>query len=306
MAHHDIISRVFFLSTTYSGTDVSLSLTGSAIQQLKFAVPFQWGFDGRNPGLPYYTGPNIVASNTQGLDCQNSTASGSIAYKRAINAVSNADEFDINLLVTPGVIHGLHSTVTNHAISKMESRADAFYVMDAAGYSDSISTVKSTIKALDTNYAAVYYPWVKIVDRDTSRPVWVPPSVAVAGVYSFNDKVAQPWFAPAGLNRGTIDSATSVERKLTRSIRDDLYNSNVNPIAQFPGQGVVVFGQKTLQFARTSLDRVNVRRMLLEVKRLIVAVSNKIVFEQNRKSYPQNAWEFKDFDHFHWEWCFGC
>ena len=272
------------LSSTYSKAGNPLSLSGSATQQLKFVVPLQWGFDGRNPGLPYYTGPNIVASNTQGLDCQNSTASGSVSYKRAINAISNADEFDINLLVTPGVIHGLHSTVTNHAISKMESRADAFYVMDAAGYSDSISTVKSTIKALDTNYAAVYYPWVKIVDRDTSRPVWVPPSVVLPGVISYTDRVAHEWFAPAGLNRGGLTTVLEAKTRLTHSERDDLYENKINPIASFPGQGVVVFGQKTLQSKPSALDRINVRRLLIALRKFIASTSRYLVFEQNSQA----------------------
>ena len=272
------------LSSTYSKAGNPLSLSGSATQQLKFVVPLQWGFDGRNPGIGYKTGPNIVASNTQGLDCQNSTASGSISYKRAINAVSNADEFDINLLVTPGVIHGLHSTVTNHAISKMESRADAFYVMDAAGYSDSISTVKSTIKALDTNYAAVYYPWVKIVDRDTSRPVWVPPSVVLPGVISYTDRVAHEWFAPAGLNRGGLTTVLEAKTRLTHSERDDLYENKINPIASFPGQGVVVFGQKTLQAKPSALDRINVRRLLIALRKFIASTSRYLVFEQNSQA----------------------
>ena len=127
----------------------------------------------------------------------------------------------------------------------------------------------------------MYHPWVQIGSPALGRQVWVPPSVAVSGVYTFNDKVSHPWFAPAGLNRGIIDSATSLERKLTRSVRDDLYSSNVNPIAQFPGQGVVVFGQKTLQKKASALDRVNVRRLLIKLKKFIASTSRFLVFEQN-------------------------
>jgi hypothetical protein len=272
------------LSTTYSGTDVSLSLTGSAIQQLKFAVPFQWGFDGSNPATPYSTGTDIANSNTQGFDLSDSSASGSVAYKRAINAVSNPDEFDINLLVTPGVIHGLHSTVTNHAISKVESRADAFYIMDATSIGDSISTVKNTIKTLDTNYAATYYPWVKIVDRDTSRPVFVPPSVVLPGVISYTDQIAHEWFAPAGLNRGGLTTVLEAKTRLTHAERDDLYENKINPIASFPGQGVVVFGQKTLQTKPSALDRINVRRLLIALRKFIASSSRFLVFEQNTQA----------------------
>ena len=101
------------------------------------------------------------------------------------------------------------------------------------------------------------------------------------GIFAFNDKVAHPWFAPAGLNRGGIDIAVQAERKLTQSNRDDLYEKNVNPIATFPGQGVTAFGQKTLQKRSTSLDRINVRRLLIKVKKFIAASSKFLVFEQN-------------------------
>jgi len=272
------------ISSTYSKAGNPLSLSGSATQQLKFVVPMQWGFDGRNPATPYYVGSDIVNSNTQGFDCQSSTASGSVAYKRAINAISNPDEFDINLLVTPGIIHGLHSAVTNHAISKVESRADAFYIMDAAGYGDTISTVKSTIKAIDTNYAGTYYPWVKIEDRDTSRPVWVPPSVVLPGTIAYTDKVAHEWFAPAGLNRGGLTTVLEAKTRLTHAERDDLYENRINPIASFPGQGVVVFGQKTLQSKPSALDRINVRRLLIAMRKFIASASRYLVFEQNSQA----------------------
>ncbi len=272
------------LSTTFSGDGVSLSLTGSATQQLKFVVPFQFGFDGSNPATPFSTGADIVNTNTQGFDLSSATASGSIAFKRAINAVSNPDEFDINLLVTPGVIHGLHSTVTNHAISKMEARADAFYIMDATGVNDSITTVKNTIKTLDTNYAGTYYPWVKIVDRDTARPVFVPPSVVLPGVISFTDSTAHEWFAPAGLNRGGLTSVLEAKQRLTHAERDDLYENRINPIASFPGQGVVVFGQKTLQSKPSALDRINIRRLLISLRKFIASTSRFLVFEQNNQA----------------------
>jgi phage tail sheath protein FI len=271
----------------YSAGDSYLTLTGSATQQLKFQVPFQWGFDGRNPATAYSTADDIATTNTQGFDLSSGTTSGSIAYKRAINSVSNPDEFDINLLVTPGVLHRLHSAVTNHAISKVESRADAFYVMDAGDIEDSIQTTITAVKALDTNYAACYYPWVRIVDRDTNRPVWVPPSVVLPGVIAFNDKVAHEWFAPAGLNRGGLTTVTEAYSRLTHSERDDLYESRINPIATFPGQGVVVFGQKTLQAKPSALDRVNVRRLLIALKKFIASSSKYLVFEQNSTATRQ-------------------
>ena len=111
--------------------------------------------------------------------------------------------------------------------------------------------------------------------------VFVPPSAVIPGVLAFNDKVAHEWFAPAGLNRGGIENAIQAERKLTQANRDDLYESNVNPIATFPGQGICVWGQKTLQKKASALDRVNVRRLLIRLKKFIASSSRFLVFEQN-------------------------
>ena len=272
------------LGSTFSAADEKVTLSLSAIGQRKFIVPFQFGFDGQNPAREYKTGANIVANNTQGFNLSSTTTSGSIVYKRAINSISNPDEFDINLLVTPGVIHGLHSTVTNHAISKVEARADAFYIMDATGYNDSIQTVVNTVKTLDSNYVGTYYPWVKMEDRDTSRPIWVPPSVVIAGVIANTDAVAHEWFAPAGLNRGGLTSVTEAKTRLTHAERDELYEARINPIASFPGQGVVVFGQKTLQSKPSALDRINVRRLLINLRKFIASSSRFLVFEQNNQA----------------------
>ena len=109
----------------------------------------------------------------------------------------------------------------------------------------------------------------------------MPPSVVLGGIYAFNDKVAHPWFAPAGLNRGGITTAIQAERKLTQSDRDSLYDSNVNPIATFPGQGVTVFGQKTLQKKASALDRINVRRLVIFLKKQISILSTQVLFDQN-------------------------
>jgi hypothetical protein len=272
------------LGTFHSAGVEKLTLSGSAIGQLKFTVPFQFGFDGQNPATVAKVAQDITANNTQGFDLSTSTSSGSIAYKRAINAVSNPDEFDINLLVTPGVIHRLHPTVTNHAISKVEARADALYIMDSAAYSDSVQSVVDTVSTLDTNYVATYYPWVKIPNLDTAEPVWVPPSVVLPGVISFNDQIAHEWFAPAGLNRGGLTSVLEAATRLTHAERDELYEGRVNPIASFPGQGVVVFGQKTLQSKPSALDRVNVRRLLIALRKFIASASRFLAFEQNSQA----------------------
>ena len=269
------------VASTFADQTELITLSNSAIEQRKFTIPFQWGFDGQNPATHYAVGTDIAGSNTQGFNLNTSADSGSIVYKRAINAVSNPDEFDINMMVLPGVIHSIHPTVTNHAIDKVEDRADTFLVLDAAQYSDSVDTVIDNVKALDSNFVATYYPWVKVLDENTNRPTWVPPSVVLPGVIAFNDEVAFEWFAPAGLNRGGLSDVLEAKTRLTHSERDKLYENRVNPIATFPGQGVVVFGQKTLQGKPSALDRVNVRRLLISLKKFIASTSRFLVFEQN-------------------------
>jgi len=259
----------------------AITLALSAKAQRKFVVPFQAGFDGDDPTVLKATGNDISATNQQGLDCSGTNASGSIAYKRAINAVSNPDEFDINLMVTPGIIHEYHNSVSNHAISKVEARADAFYVMDGSRWGRSVANAINDIKTIDSNYAGVYYPWVKILDSVKNKPMWVPPSVVIPGVISFTDSVAHEWFAPAGLNRGGLSSVLEAKTRLTHTERDDLYEGRLNPIASFPGQGVVVFGQKTLQGKPSALDRINVRRLLIRLRKFIASSSRYLVFEQN-------------------------
>ena len=263
-----------------TGSD-KITLSNSHISQRKFALPFQGGFDGMNPATVKNTGANITSTNTMGFDCSTATTMGTTVFKKAINAVSNPDEFDINLLVTPGIVHGLHSKVTARAMNMVEERGDAFYVMDASIYGESIATMTSRVTTLDTNYAATYYPWVKIVDSGTSLPVWVPPSVVLPGVIAYTDQVSHEWFAPAGLNRGGLTSVVEAQTRLTHAERDDLYEERVNPIASFPGQGVCVWGQKTLQAKPSALDRVNVRRLLIRLKKFIASSSRYLLFEQN-------------------------
>jgi phage tail sheath protein FI len=129
------------------------------------------------------------------------------------------------------------------------------------------------VTSVDSNYVGSYYPWVKTIDSRTNRLTAVPPSVLMPGIYAANDAVAAEWFAPAGLNRGGIVGAVSVLNRLTQSERDSLYEAKVNPIATFPGEGIVAFGQKTLQDRASALDRINVRRLLIKVKKYIASTS---------------------------------
>jgi len=278
-ANTETVGNDFDLADCESnGSPITLT---SGVDDKKFLVPFQGGFDGWEPNRVINVGTDIVAGNTQGLDCSSATAAGTVAYRKAINAISNPDEFDINMLVIPGVINRLHSSVTTFAKDMCEDRQDTFYVMDAGGYQDSIATVKNSLTSFDSNYVATYHPWAKILDTDKNKPVWVPPSVVIPGVIAFNDSVAEPWFAPAGLNRGGLPNVIEVKTRLTHAERDDLYEGRINPIATFPGQGATVFGQKTLQAKPSALDRINVRRLLIALKKFIASSSRYLIFENN-------------------------
>ena len=274
------------LASPYTGSlDTALTAdtftTNVSINTRKFIVGFQGGFDGARPNLPKLTGTNITANNTFGFDCAGASTTGTTAYKKAFAALSNTDVYDINMLLTPGIIESLHPTVTSAARTLAEDRQDTFYVMDSNALTDSIATVTNTINSIDSNYTSTYYPWVKIIDTSRNLPIWVPPSVVVPGVLAFNDAVAAPWYAPAGLNRGGLTQAIDVYNRLTQAERDTLYEARVNPIATFPNQGICIWGQKTLQARPSALDRVNVRRLLITVKKFIASSTRYLVFEQN-------------------------
>ncbi len=225
---------------------------------------------------------NISSTNTQGYKLTTANQ-GKTAYEDAINILGNQDEYDINLLLLPGVIDNFanHQAIVTKAVNMIEDRADAFLIVDPTGYGDAPTQAQTRAEARNSSYVAMYYPWVRVGSPALGKSIWTPPSVGVSGVYSFNDKVSHPWMAPAGLNRGTIDNAQTTERQLLQSQRDSLYNSNINPIPQFPGQGVVVWGQKTLQKKSSALDRVNVRRLLIKLRKFIASTSRFLVFEQN-------------------------
>jgi len=223
---------------------------------------------------------NIEENNSQGLD-PTAANDGEDAYKEALDLLANQDEFDINLILLPGIIDSVHTAVAAKAIDVCESRGDCFTILDPVPYNSTLAQATARGEARDSNFAAMYWPWVKVPDNQLGVQRWVPPSTVLGGIYAFNDRVAHPWFAPAGLNRGGITTAIQAERKLTQGNRDDLYDSNVNPIATFPGQGVTVFGQKTLQKKSSALDRINVRRLLIRVKKFVASSSRFLVFEQN-------------------------
>jgi phage tail sheath protein FI len=187
----------------------------------------------------------------------------------------------MNMIIIPGILNSKHSAVTSLAINLAETRQDTFYVMDSNGLEDPISTVVSDTTTLDSSYTAAYWPWVRIVNPSKNVPVWVPPSVVLPGVLAFNDKIGAPWYAPAGLTRGGLTIVSDTYVNLSQAMRDTLYEARINPIANFPNEGVVVWGQKTLQARPSALDRVSVRRLLLELKKFIASSTRYLVFEQN-------------------------
>ena len=263
---------------------------GPTANQLKFTVPFQGGEDGVAPYTVKFKGNESTlatkyenGTNLYGFDLTNGKA-GHTGYKKALDILSNQDEYDINMLALPGVIKQRHSAVTTAAIDMVETRGDAFYVMDLAQYDQSVNQAVNVADGLDTNYAAVYYPWVKVLDTAANKPVLVPPSVIVPGAIAASDKIGAEWFAPAGLNRGVLGNVLEAKIRLNQSERDRLYDAKINPIATFPQTGVCIWGQKTLQERSTALDRINVRRLLIAVKKYIASSSRYLVFEQNTQA----------------------
>ena len=224
-------------------------------------------------GSPAKFYENVTTDNIQGLTGTD--------YDVALNLLGNRDEFRFNVVTAPGLTKQNASAQVTSLANIAISRGDNIAVLDLVNYGSNIGTVIDQAKTYNTSYAAAYWPWAQTIDPDSGQTVWVPASALIPGVYSFTDRAADPWFAPAGLNRGGLDTVVRAERKLPTSTRDQLYAANVNPIATFPSAGVVVFGQKTLQKKSSALDRINVRRLLIAVKNYITQIGDTLVFEQN-------------------------
>ena len=262
---------------------------------LKFTVPFQGGFDGVNI---FNKDQRDLTNNSAKREIddelnQGGTAGPTIsAYRKAIDIMGSTSDVDIQLLTIPGM---RHESITDYAISTVENRFDAMLIMDVeerdqfntvVTSSEQSPHVANTVTAfknrvLDTSFAAAYFPDVTVQDPDTGGLVSVPPSVVTLGAYSLNDRVGHPWFAPAGFTRGAL-STVSVNVLLNRTNLDDLYDADINPLARFPGKPLAVWGQKTLLANASALDRVNVRRLLIDVRRKVRNIANTLLFEPNR------------------------
>jgi hypothetical protein len=238
--------------------------------------------DGKGSNIPTFAAgayyENIVDLNIQGLKAND--------YTESISLLANKDAYNYNFITAPGLIgdstfYQSHFPVIQQLNTMVQNRGDAMAIIDVVGYNSNLLPVTSNAATFDSSYVATYWPWLKTIDPNSGQQVWVPASTMVPGVYAFNDNVSYPWFAPAGINRGIMTTVIQSERILTQGNRDTLYQGNVNPIATFPGSGIVVFGQKTLQKKRSALDRINVRRLLIELKNYISQVGDTFVFEQN-------------------------
>jgi hypothetical protein len=218
-------------------------------------------------------GETITAGNIQGFS--------GVDYVEAFQLLNNKDEFQFNVLLAPGLTLDTTGNAVSTMIATCEDRGDAIAIVDTKLYSAAVASAATAAQGQSSNYAATYYPWIQLYSSGLGKAVWAPASTVIGGVFAFNDQVGAEWFAPAGLNRGGVPAVLRAERKLSQADRDTLYNANVNPLATFPGEGVVVFGQKTLQKKSTALDRVNVRRLLIALKNYIGQVGNNLVFEQN-------------------------
>ena len=244
------------------------------------------GAEGRNflgATARYYN--EITDTQTQGF------ASTEMAnYTDAFNLLANKDDYKYNIISSPGLYYAasMMATPMNVLIQNTQTRGDAIAVIDLEGYDSTVSAATSTAASIDNSYAAAYWPWVQIMDPDSRNLVWTVPSSMIPGVYAYNDRTSEAWFAPAGINRGGLSTVVQAERKLTQTNRDNLYTGKVNPIATFPGKGVVVFGQKTLQSQASALDRINVRRLLIALKNYIVQIADNLVFEQNTAATRNN------------------
>ena len=274
---YPVASKYLRVSAVNSPTPNYLDNTGTAKTAFTGSIPlaasggFEDAVGGVMAGANFYD--TIDSANTQGVVGAD--------YANMINLLSNTDDYKFNILLTPGLYNADYTSQATSLISNTQSRGDNLYILDLVKYGQTVTAVTGQAKSRNTSYAASYWPWVQVIDPDTGSQVWVPASTVMGGVFAYNDAVSDPWFAPAGINRGGLGQVVRPERKLAQATRDTLYTSKVNPIASFPGTGVVVYGQKTLQTKASALDRVNVRRLLITMKSYISQVAQNLVFEQN-------------------------
>ena len=256
---------------------IPLNGSGSANGSFGTATGTLYGSFGQAPLNLFEAIPAVPATtptnNIQGLL--------NTDYDTAINLLGNKDSYAYNAIYTPGLTDQNGPDQVSALLATSENRGDNIAVVDLVSYGQAATTVSTAAQSFDNSYGATYWPWLQIRSTETGRLHFVPASSVIPGVYEYNDKVSAEWFAPAGLNRGGLPTVIQPEYRLTVNQRNSLYTAKVNPIAVFPGQGTVVYGQKTLQARASALDRVNVRRLLIALKGYIGQIAQTLVFEQN-------------------------
>ena len=287
--------------TAVSGTYQSLLSAFEDVGGPKFTLPLYGGFDGLDitEKEPF----NHRASTGQlRSEATERNSSGYYSIKKAIDIVADPEFVEMNLAVAPGIVN---ENLTKHLVDVCEERGDALAIIDPAGgytpntegttseqtrtLTNAAKDVSTKMKArnLNSSYGAAYFPWCQIRDSIRGNLLFVPPSVVGLGVLGASEAKSAVWFAPAGFNRGGLTeggagiNVVGVRHKLTSEERDRLYENNINPIASFPAEGIVVFGQKTLQVTPSALDRINVRRLLIYIKKEMSRISAGTLFEQN-------------------------
>jgi hypothetical protein len=278
----------------------SITAVGASYRSLldkgvdKFVMPMFGGFDGLN-----LKEKEPFANRVLGVTSEPRSNYAQYSLEKALDMVSDPEVVEMNLLTVPGVTN---TTVTNKALDVAKTRNDTLAIIDIeGGYQPTtenasversrignVNTAVASIKsrALNNSFGCAYYPWVSI-DAGGGIPLWVPPSVVALGTMASSQESTAVWFAPAGFNRGGLSNGSSglnvldVRERLSLKQRDALYEVNVNPIASFPSEGIVIFGQKTLQATPSALDRINVRRLAIYLKDRIGKISRGILFDPN-------------------------
>jgi hypothetical protein len=293
-------SRADGTSYTATGTNTYRDLLSAGFD--RFTAPMHGGFDGlnitekepfRNTLLSDKTELNNYAFNT---------------VKRAVDSVKDPEVVEANLMTIPGITD---TVLTEHLITACEERGDALAVIDIpnsytpreegtsylteTSRAPNITTAISGLRtrSINSSYGCCFFPFVQIRDTGTGRLIDAPPSIAALGTFGTSQARTELWFAPAGFVRGGLSNGaagipvTGVKMRLTSKNRDDLYAANINPIATFPNEGIVIFGQKTLQVTPSALDRINVRRLMIFVKKEISRIANSVLFDPN----VQTTWD---------------
>ena len=266
----------------------------------RFTTVLHGGFDGLDVTEADPFRNTILDGTDSGYGSTAATNYARASIKRALDVIKDPEEMDFNIAVMPGITN---EALTQDLADLCENRGDALAIIDPkGGYQPiheglpssfpAIGSVATTVtnmkaRALNTSYACAYYPWVQTKDPNAGQLLWVPPSVVALGTMGSSAANSELWFAPAGFNRGGLSegsaglSVVSAREKLTSDQRDDLYENRINPIASFPSEGLVIFGQKTTQIKSSALDRINVRRLMIFLKKEISRIANGILFDQN-------------------------